>query len=1427
MPWIALPKFELYYPRTASPWFFILLSFGLLTIWGKKFVCFCIQTPFLFVRNLKQYLKFKCLQNMTLRSLIPIILISCLPLSAQFTTHSATWNSFNSTDWNTAANWFPAVVPDNQGFDLYNVFIEGQPAATSTVQLSTSIVIDKLDIDNGDSLIINPLASLSFTEKSDVGTLDNIGLIFSENRDSQIRGGAIINRSSLEARANSFFKLHEFDGPLTIDQSNGGANTGIIMAKGAGASLELDLTSVTQGQIRAEDSATVDIQNGFFDRVTFATHNGGTFDNLRLPLGDVTFKESVITEGTEVELGGFLDLANHLDNDGILHFDGNSRVDLSADDNSFNFDGSGTFTQKNSSTTSVQLAGNLVPDSSIVIAEQFTFNGSVVIGGYNSFITNHGTISCDGLQSGHLYPGGTTSTTITDRYPVLRNSGLIEANVPGRFFRFHADRDDVSYLNSGIIRSYNQGLIELSTGNEHEVSLLNGMPFNESSEDGIIDIDGTGSEIRLFNASRITGGHVQISNSGTLTMNDNSSLYFISTSTANGTGNIEVRGGTGTDAVLFGDVTNGSGVEIEVGLDRDLQIAPPDPFGISGRFENDGFVRLRRSKLHVGDQSSLGGTGTIQFDASCQLTSHSDGEAFTVKDPLSLDFKGGTTQLGRLRSVITNEGNIFCTNGTMVVHPFETGIGMNNSGEITSSGLSSEAWFRAGTYRNTGLIESDLGGKLSLTTKESGLAGSKPTFLNENGQIRADGPDSTIDILETKIQDGTLTVRDSATGLVKGDDVTLDSVTINVDSNAVLTFENGVLFPPRVEDCTLNISSSGEGNVDAGAFTKLRASVSNTDSMLTLNDSDVDLSTLTLTDNGVLEIGSGTALTDSIIKATDSTTSTFLRLGSAKDCTLDTGNGKITYLRTSLTDVIVTGNGTLLIDDPSAHGNIDGLSLGSDATIELRSGCFFNASNTFNIDGTITANGTLNSFSGIEVDTSLTLIGSGVYTMSGADAFISGKLSGETLNIGPSFTIQGSGIFGGSGTELDLLNQGTISLNNPAISTSFILSASLSNGGTLELANNCAASVDQNFENNAILKMNPASTLNISGSLINAGFTTMANSSICNTTQGCTNSESMTLNATSKLNLGTNYTQTLGTTTLNGTISAPGGINLNGGTLVGGGIIDGDFSAGAATIAPGFPLGTLTATSATAFTPNTILAVELNGTSPGSQHDQFQVSTGSLNLGGAGLSITLSPAYLPLPSDVFTIATSQLPITGTIGNLTNGRLATVANKGSFAVNIVGNSLQLSDFQIEIPDIEDLDLDLLDDDWERTHFGGIQSQGALDDPDGDGISNLFEFALGTDPKAPGTLPFGITISDHEGVPHLFVTYQRRVGLQGFLSISIESSGALQIFTRNSISFQLHSLEASALDPELETLKFRSTLPYTNLPTPGFTRLTVGQ
>ena len=55
-----------------------------------------------------------------------------------------------------------------------------------------------------------------------------------------------------------------------------------------------------------------------------------------------------------------------------------------------------------------------------------------------------------------------------------------------------------------------------------------------------------------------------------------------------------------------------------------------------------------------------------------------------------------------------------------------------------------------------------------------------------------------------------------------------------------------------------------------------------------------------------------------------------------------------------------------------------------------------------------------------------------------------------------------------------------------------------------------------------------------------------------------------------------------------------------------------------------------------------------------------------------------------LPSDTFTIVTSNQAIAGAFSNFTGGRVATTDGIGNFAVNVSGNNVILSGFAVPEP-----------------------------------------------------------------------------------------------------------------------------------------------
>jgi hypothetical protein len=121
-----------------------------------------------------------------------------------------------------------------------------------------------------------------------------------------------------------------------------------------------------------------------------------------------------------------------------------------------------------------------------------------------------------------------------------------------------------------------------------------------------------------------------------------------------------------------------------------------------------------------------------------------------------------------------------------------------------------------------------------------------------------------------------------------------------------------------------------------------------------------------------------------------------------------------------------------------------------------------------------------------------------------------------------------------------------------------------------------------------------------------------------------------------------NYTQTSGTTTVDGTLTVNNpfingaGVFLNGGVLNGSGRINGNV-VNAATINPGDSPGVLTIIGNYTQTGAGTLNIEIGGTTAGSQYDQLVV-TGTATLDGT-INVTLVNNFQPKPGDTFRVLT--------------------------------------------------------------------------------------------------------------------------------------------------------------------------------------------
>ena len=117
------------------------------------------------------------------------------------------------------------------------------------------------------------------------------------------------------------------------------------------------------------------------------------------------------------------------------------------------------------------------------------------------------------------------------------------------------------------------------------------------------------------------------------------------------------------------------------------------------------------------------------------------------------------------------------------------------------------------------------------------------------------------------------------------------------------------------------------------------------------------------------------------------------------------------------------------------------------------------------------------------------------------------------------------------------------------------------------------------------------------------------------------------------------FTQTAGSTVVDGTMTQAS-ILINGGTLGGTGIINGDVQIGASgTLGPGNSPGSLTIDGGFTLAAGAFLALELGRNAPG-QFDQLLVQNGIADLLGE-IQISFIDGYLPAVNDTFTLITAS------------------------------------------------------------------------------------------------------------------------------------------------------------------------------------------
>ena len=288
---------------------------------------------------------------------------------------------------------------------------------------------------------------------------------------------------------------------------------------------------------------------------------------------------------------------------------------------------------------------------------------------------------------------------------------------------------------------------------------------------------------------------------------------------------------------------------------------------------------------------------------------------------------------------------------------------------------------------------------------------------------------------------------------------------------------------------------------------------------------------------------------------------------------------------------------------------------------------------TVNITGSLTAQDlTLNG----------TLTGPGDATIDGSFIFTGGNLSGT----GNTFLEGNSTLSGGTLTDRTVNNDGTATFLNGGITVSGNGIWNNDAGGTTILQagaslGNFFTGPNAAFNNAGLLETTGGGTETIGIPLINTDTGTVQIQARTTLSLGFfpgpfQTSGTVIIAANGTFQVG-NYTQTAGSTTVDGTLSLSGGaVSVNGGVLNGAGTINGNV-VNAAVVTPGDSPGILRINGNYTQTADGTLNIEIGGLTAGSQYDRLVVS-GTATLAGT-LNVIILNNFQPNPGDSFQVLT--------------------------------------------------------------------------------------------------------------------------------------------------------------------------------------------
>ena len=884
-------------------------------------------------------------------------------------------------------------------------------------------------------------------------------------------------------------------------------------------------------------------------------------------------------------------------------------------------------------------------------------------------------------------PSATTNASIGNSSP----AAVVQLNISGTADNLTiGSASTLNFANGGVLAiagtsitnsnsTGSGGIVLNSTGSATELIVgsfgvtLNGggtVTLSNSASNYIFGAAGTdvltNADNTIQGSGKIGNGQMGLVNAGTIDANQSTSLTIRTSSGTTNTGTLEAT--NGGNLILYGDTyTNTGGTILASGTNS--------------------IVTLLGSTIDGGTLNTAGG-GLIEASGAPVLNGVENDGTYRLLDGTSTTVEGTITNNGELQVNSAGSVTTLWIGGNTTLAGSGNLALSNNANNVVEGVAGTEVLTNWNTIQGSGNLGNNLLGILNngtILANQSVDLFVRPNssgFTN-NGEVQVDSG-STLDITG-----GPFTNFNRATGTLTGGIYNVGG-TLQFDGANIVT-----------NAASITLAGTGAQILsDTGANALANFAMNAAGGSLTLSSGGIFSTSGSFTNSGVVDIETGGKLTVSGGLTNNGTISTngTDQQGAPNQLIVTgtlTNNGGASFTAGANGDTSDTASVGLL-------SNAGTMTIGSGASLTVTQG------------GTDTNTGTINVNGALNLTHTTGLGGAGAIHLNGGD--ITGEGFGVSVTNGT--TIEGSGTI----SNIGLTNRNAVIANQAAPLVILPDSAGLNNQGVLTVATGASMQIGTtaggalvNFSGTTltggtyniggtmqfgsstaaiatnaariVLNGSAARMINFGGTNLLAGFNNNAtggnfsliNGATLTTTGGnFVNTGLFSVASNSIFTVGGssfNFTQTAGSTVVNGTLtsSSLGTLNLDGGTLSGGGTL-GYNVVDAGTLDPGASAsktGRLTVADAYTQSAAGSLNISIGGTTAGTTYDQLKVTQGA-TLGGT-LNVTLANGFTPSVGQNFVIV-SAASVSDTFATV-NG--LAINSSEHFAVSYSGGNVVLT------------------------------------------------------------------------------------------------------------------------------------------------------